>query len=129
MKSLCRHAFWLAPLITFLGFVSYYLIFANYPALRDFPWINLPLVLFGAALAIGSIGCIWKNASRFRKVLHLLAAVFSAAIAGLLIHYVFILSSQMPEETETTRSLREAPDFTLVAADGEERNLADYRGE
>ncbi len=78
MKFLLRHALWLAPLITFVGFVSYYLVFVNIPALRDFPWVNLPLVALGAVLAI--VGLVPLAAGIFNFCL--LGPVFGVDLWG-----------------------------------------------
>lgn len=128
MKFLLRHAFWLAPLITFAGFVSYYLVFVNIPALRDFPWVNLPLVALGAALAIAGLLSGWKSGGRLKRSFLALGTLFSIAVAGLLFAYVFVISYQMPAESETTVALEIAPDFTLDDANGMPVSLADFRG-
>ena len=47
-----NHALWLGPLISVAGTVSYFQFFARFPALRDFPWINLPLVVIGFSSGI-----------------------------------------------------------------------------
>ncbi len=47
-----NHLLWIGPAVVFTGFVSYYKVFAFYPDLRDFPWVNLPWVLIGVALTV-----------------------------------------------------------------------------
>ena len=127
MKFLLRHALWLAPLITFIGFVSYYLVFVNIPALRDFPWVNLPLVAIGAALAIAGLLSGWKSGGRLKRSFLVLGIVFSIAVAGLLFAYVFVISYQMPAASEATVALETAPNFTLNDANGEPVSLSDFR--
>jgi len=128
MNFLLRHALWLAPLITFVGFLSYYLVFVNIPALRDFPWINLPLVALGAALAIAGLRVGWKSGGRLKRGFLVLGTVCSIAAAGLLFAYVFVISYQMPAESQTTAALETAPDFTLDDANGNPVSLSDFRG-
>ena len=43
---------WLGPLVTFVGAISYFVYFVRFADLRDFPWVNLPLVGLGAMLSI-----------------------------------------------------------------------------
>ena len=128
MKFLLRHAPWLAPLITFVGFVSYYLVFVNIPALRDFPWVNLPLVALGAVLAIVGLVTGWQSGGRLKRGLLILGTLFSVAVAGFLFAYVFVISYQMPAESETTVALEMAPEFTLNDANAKPVSLSDFRG-
>jgi len=128
MKFLLKHSIWLAPLITVVGFVSYYLYFARFPVLRDTPWVNLPMVTFGAVLAIAGLVRGWANSRWVRKCALSLGALFSLMVAGFLFHYVFSLSYDLPALSETTASLERAPDFTLIDANGNEVSLSDYRG-
>ncbi len=128
MKFLLKYSFWLAPLIAFAGFVSYYTFFARFPTLRDVPWINVPLVILGAVLAVVGLIAGWKEAGVLKKILHVGSAVVSTLIAGLLCFYVYSYSYGIPELSETTEHLETAPDFTLSDANGEMVSLSDFRG-
>lgn len=131
MPWIYRHSLWLAPLITFVGFVSYYLVFARIPVLRDFPWVNLPLVILGASLAIGGLFRGWKDSRWMRRVFLLGGTVFSVGLAALLALYVFVISNQMPSAEMAAEKLvagSMAPEFSLTDANGNAVSLADYRG-
>jgi len=124
-----RHASWLGPLITLFGFLSYFLYFYQYPATRDFPIVNLPLVLLG--LGLSALGCwsLLKNRARLlRKLLGGLGLLFSFGLTGLLIFYVFYYSYQLPESTAAPAVKTPAPDFTLTDANGEPVTLSSLRG-
>ncbi len=128
MKFLLKHSFWLAPVLAFVGFVSYFTFFARFPALRDVPWINVPMVILAALLGAAGLALTWKSAGWRRRLLHLGGVFVSAVIAALLCFYVYSLSYQIPELNETTESLEEAPDFSLSDANGKLVSLSDYRG-
>ncbi len=117
-----NHLIWIGALISVVGLVSYFGFFARYPALRDFPWLNLPLVLTGVAISILAIRRRWS-------FLSIIGAVFSAACAGLLIAYVFVLSNQLPPPDSVVAVGAEAPAFSLPDQDGSVVRLADYRGQ
>jgi hypothetical protein len=124
-----NHALWLGPLIAFVGMVSYFQFFARFPALRDFPWVNLPLVLIGIALSLGGFWGAYVRGSRWPVKL---AGSFGLALAllcgGFLIVYVFGISNSLPATTSTTRALELAPDFELEDSSGRMHRLSDYRG-
>jgi hypothetical protein len=123
-----NHAMWLGPLITFAGMVSYFTVFVRWPALRDFPWVNLPLVLAGVALSI----LAFRRRRRTSLLSRILAGVglgFSALIAGLFVFYVFFFSSTLPTATTLTAELEQAPDFALSDQHSRVVSLADLRGE
>lgn len=109
-----RHLLWIGPILTLAGAWSYFAWFARFPALRDFPWVNLPLVLLGLALTIA--GVVRQPRGR---LLRGVAVVLSGLVSAGFLAYVFVLSKQVPAPTALTASLEVAPD---VAA------LAPYRG-
>ncbi len=123
-----NHLLWIGPLVTFLGGVSYFLYFARIPALRDVPWLNLPLVLGGLVLSLVAAGRGFSARSPYRgKVLGSLGAVFSLLVAGLFTMYIFVWSFGLPDPGETV-ALGAAPDFTLNDQHGVPVSLAALRG-
>ncbi len=50
-----NHLVWLGLLISLVGLVSYFTFSARFPVLRDFPWLNLPMVLVGLGVSIWAL--------------------------------------------------------------------------
>jgi hypothetical protein len=124
-----NHLLWLGPLVAFAGGVSYFLVFARYPVLRDFPWLNLPWVLAGLALSGVALRRAWTRQATYRgKALGPVGLGFSALLAFLFVFYVFGVSSWLPEPTPTATGLVEAPGFRLLDHRGQPVSLEDYRG-
>jgi hypothetical protein len=124
-----NHLLWIGPLLTFVGGVTYFLYFARIPALRDVPWVNLPLVLGGLVLSLVAVGRGFARRAPYRgKVLGSLGAVFSLLIASLFTMYIFVWSYGLPAPGERTLSLGTAPDFILTDQHGAPVSLADLRG-
>lgn len=127
MSLATKHAFWLAPLLGFFGFLSYFLIFAKIPALRDLPVLNLLLVVLAVALAIAGFRSV-RGANRKRRAIHGIGLLFSIGCAGMLFLYVFGISYQMPEPSTETLALETAPDFSLPDVSGQTVSLSSFRG-
>ncbi len=124
-----NHALWLGPLVTLVGAVSYFLIFARFPPLRDFPWVNLPLVAAGVVLTgLGLLAAYHGGAVRRRRIVAPIAFGASALVAAAFVFYVFGVSYWLPAPTERARTLGTAPGFELTDHEGGLRRLADFRG-
>ena len=124
-----KRAAWLGLLITLFGFLSYFLYFCQFPVTRDFPIVNLAIVMLGAALT--AIGCwgVFKHGQRpLRKAIAGVGFLFSFGIAGLLFWYVFSYSYQLPASADAPALEAAAPDFTLLDQNGEEVTLSELRG-
>lgn len=119
-----NHLAWIGASVTFLGAVSYFLVFSRWPALRDFPWVNLPLVLAGFAASLAAYGRR-RRGSKLSGALALAGAGFSTLVAALFCAYVFWISWLLPAPTRVTLALDRAPDFALAAQDGGIVRLAD----
>ncbi len=128
MNAIMKHAIWLGQVITILGFITYFTLFAKFPALRDFPWINLPIVLGGLALTAIGVREIWAGASLGKQVLASVGLGMTALVALLFCGYVFWLSYQLPEPGAETMAAKQAPPFELSDANGNTVRLADFRG-
>ena len=128
MPFLLRHAFWIAPLISFVGFVSYFLVFARYPLTRDFPVVNLPLVFLALMLASIGFRWAWSTGKRGKRILHGLGSIATCFFGAVLVWYVFSLSYELPAATEEAGKMTEAPSFSLPNAKGEEISLASMQG-
>jgi len=124
-----NHLLWLGPLVTLAGGISYFLVFARYAALRDFPWLNLPLVLAGLALSGVGLWRAWSPRTSYRgKLLGPAALAFSALVSFFFVFYVFAISFWLPDPTSTATELVEAPGFRLLDQAGRTVSLDDYRG-
>jgi hypothetical protein len=115
--------------ITFAGAVTYFTVFARVPALRDFPWVNLPLAVAGVAIAT------FAAAHAFRRPTGLGAriatgtlATLSVLLAGLFASYLFWISYQIPDPSEIATTISIAPETTLLAPDGNPVTLGEFRG-
>jgi hypothetical protein len=121
-----NHLLWLGPLVVFAGFVSYYQVFARFAVLRDFPWINLPVIWVGVVVTALGLRQAFRRGRG--KILGSIALLFSVLVAGLFHAYVFWYSYQMPAAATAPTALAPAPDFTLVDQHGRSITLSDFRG-
>ena len=120
---------WIGPALTFAGVVTYFMWFARYPLLRDFPWLNLPLVILGVVLSfLGVMAVFGAKRPWSRKLAAAGGLVLSGALATLFVGYVFVLSSMLPDPRQETMAMEAAPSVTLTDAGGAVVDLADYRG-
>jgi hypothetical protein len=119
----------MGPLIVFAGAVSYFVVFAYFPVLRDVPWLNLSLVLVGVVVCVvGLWRAFAESPSGWGRLFAVCGLLVSLSIAGLFVFYVFALSYRLPEPSEETARLDLAPDFTLTDQHGRPVTLSDYRG-
>ena len=124
-----NHLLWLGPLLTAGAAISYFTYFARFPALRDFPWVNLPLVLAGEALSAIGLWRPWARRPIYRgRLLGALGLAGSSLLASAFVLYVFVISTWMPAPSARALALDIAPDFTLEDQAGRPVHLADFRG-
>jgi hypothetical protein len=124
-----NHWIWIGLALTLGGAITYFTWFARFPALRDVPWVNLPLVLIGVLL---SGAAVWRAFARphvFRgKILGSIGLSLSLLVGALFCAYIFFLSYRMPAPTAVTLGLSEVGDFRLLDQDGRVFHLSDLRG-
>ncbi len=122
---------WLGPIVTFLGAISYFVYFVRFPDLRDFPWVNLPLVGVGACLSIVGIHRAFRvpGYGLMSKVFASIAGLASFGLAGLFCLQIFSLSYQMPAADGVVNVSQPAPDFSLQNQNKQVVELADFRGQ
>ncbi|MCP3982105.1 MAG: hypothetical protein GY716_22595 [bacterium] len=124
-----NHLLWIGPLVTVVAVLSYFMFFAQFPALRDVPWLNLPLTLIGVGLsALGVWRAFSPNDLRRGKRLGPTGLVFSAALATVFCLYLFSWSYMLPPPPERGLDLEAASSVELLDHDGRPVRLADYRG-
>ena len=124
-----NHAIWLGPIITGVAGLSYFLYFARFAALRDFPWLNLLMVAFGVLLSIAGVWRAFSPSLPYRgKILGTLGLIVSVFVGGFFNVYIFSISYSLPEATGVSLEMAAAPDFTLIDQHGQPASLADFRG-
>ncbi len=123
-----NHLIWIGPLVVFAGAVSYFEVFAGFAALRDFPWINLPLVLLGALLSAFGVKRAFAGSKTLGKALAIGGLCLSLLLTAAFCTYVFWFSYTLPGPSEIAQGLVEAPDFTLTSSTGETVRLSEFRG-
>mgnify|MGYP001800643312 CR=1 FL=1 len=128
MRPFIRQGTWLGPLLTFVGFISYFMVLARFPDLRDVPWLNSILVILGLVLTFLGIRENWGTAGTFKRLTYGSGIGFALLFAVLFFGYVHVLSYQLPETQAETEGMETAPGFTLSDAQGQSVGLTDYQG-
>ena len=124
MKKL-NWALWAGFLLTLFSFLSYSLLFIEWPITRDFPWVNL--ILFAVALGLLVLGL--RRA--FKPDKRILSKIFSTLagalgillIAGFLFLY-FVEGRRLPASAAAPQVGQKAPDFTLTDSNAQPTTLA-----
>ena len=112
-----NHALWLGPVLAIAGFLSYYLYFVQFAALRNVPWVNFPLLVIALALSLYGLYRAWSG-GWLMKTAGVFSAAFSLAIVGLFSWYVFSFSYGVPSAEQAAKSGTALPSMVLVADDG-----------
>jgi hypothetical protein len=115
MKRSWNWAVWTGALLVFLGVVSYPLFFVRFPALRDFPWANLPMIALGLALLALGLMRAFRHSDLFRgKLFGSVLAVLALAFSGFFLYGIFIGARHvLPASQDAPRVGQTVPDFTL----------------
>lgn len=100
------------------GFLSYFLYFYQFTALRDSAALNLGLCGLALVLALICVVSFWKRYSKAAKCLSVLNVFIALSCLGMLAFYVFVVSSKMPSG-DLAKNLKQTNAFTLTAAGGE----------
>jgi hypothetical protein len=124
-----HRAVWLGLMITVAGALSYFLVFARFATLRDYPVLNVALVLLGIIYSLA--GC-WRVLRRpgwlSGKTLAVVGSTLACGMTGLFYYYLFILSYQLPDTATVPSTQTVAPDWTLSDQNGKSVSLSHYRG-
>lgn len=106
---------WLGFIISVFAFLSYPLLFVNWPVTRDFPWANIALFVVAAFLLIVGIRRAFApGRRRLSKIVASLGALLSVLVLGMFILVAFIGSRWLPASTGAPQVNQKAPAFTLI---------------
>lgn len=119
---------WVGFLVVLFAFLSYFIVFSQFPLTRDFPWLNL--LVFTAGFALLGRG-LWRAHSQpaiyHGRISGPALGVLSLLVFGLFLSYNFYLSAQLPASKAAPQVGEVAPDFMLPDQDGKLVKLSDSR--
>ena len=115
MRRSWNWAVWAGVVLVVAGILSYPLYCVRFPALRDFPWVNLPLIVFGLALlAVGVVRAFRQPELHRGKIFGTVLAMLSLALSGVFLYGIFIGARHiLPASHGAPRVGQVAPNFTL----------------
>jgi hypothetical protein len=117
---------WAGFVVVAAGLLSYIPVFAQYPATRDFPWVNL--LMFAAGLVLLGVGLRRAYGRRERyhgRVFGPLLTLLSVAGICFFVWGIFIVARDLPASASAPHVGQKAPDFSLPDQDGKPVALAD----
>ena len=126
MKRSWNWPVWTGVLLVLAGIVSYPLYFIRFPALRDFPWANLPLIAIGLALlAVGLVRAFRRPQMHRGKIFGSVLAALALGFSGLFLYAIFIGARHvLPASQGAPKVGQMAPDFTLSDSQNHPVSLA-----
>src|ERR1700693_1614721 len=115
MKRSWNWAVWTGALLVFLGGVTCPRFCFRSPALRDFPWANLPMIALGLVLIALGLVRAFRHSDLFRgKIFGSVLAVLALAFSGFFLYGIFIGARHaLPASHGAPQVGQMAPDFTL----------------
>ena len=116
---------WIGFICVLAGFLTYP-VFMQFPATRDFPWVNFLLFALGGILLLMGVVRAFGNPKIYRgKIFGSIFAVISILIFAAFAYLIFYELRQVPPSTGAPRVGDKAPEFTLPDQDDKPVALAD----
>ncbi len=131
-----NHALWAGPLVALFGLASYWTLFRRWPALSDFPWVNLAILAVGLGLCLVGLRRAWGRGI-WRPSVAVLGLGVSAWFGSVLIWYCFVNSYRLPATESALAVGASVPEIALVDhrgrtveldGDGRARLVVFFRG-
>lgn len=120
---------WIGFAIVLLGVVSYLPVFVPFPFTRDFPWANLLLLAAGLLLLGVGLRRAIADPQHYRgRISGSILGVLSVGVAGLFCWVIFVASRDLPPPKLALQVGQQAPDFTLIDANGASQRLTEALG-
>jgi hypothetical protein len=114
MKRNWNWLIWVGALVVIAGVVSYLAYFIRFAALRDFPWVNLPMIAIGLAMIGVGLARAFREPARYRgKIFGSIVGVLMVGFAALFCYGIFVSAREMPASKNAPQVGQIAPDFTL----------------
>ena len=117
---------WAGFLLSLFSFVSYPLIFVQWPPTRDFPWANIVLFVIAAALVfIGLRRAFASERGKISKIGASILTLISGVALALFVFVTFVMSTWLPKSASAPQVGQKAPDFTLSDTNGTQVSLSE----
>ena len=125
MKRNWNWSLWIGFLFVLAGFFSY-TFFAQFPATRDFPWVNFLLLGLGGILLLAGLVRAFGKPQLYRgKIFGPILALLSLLVFGSFSYLIFYELRQVPASTGAPRVGEKAPEFPLPDQNDKQAALAD----
>ncbi len=124
MQAPRNRSLWLGPMLALFGFLSYYTIFYRWPALRDFPWVNLILLVAAVAVSWTGLGRA-RVGGGWKLVAGVAGLAWSLLLTGLLCFYCFYYSYGLPSGEVALAVGAPVPNLTLPDQLGRDIDISD----
>ena len=112
-------------LVCVVAFLSYFLLFFQFPLTRDLPWVNWLLFAAGLALVGAGLRRAFRHPEIYRgRVMGPIFGLLSLAVAGLFLYATLVASRELPVSAGAPKVGEKAPDFTLPDPQGRPVHLA-----
>jgi len=116
---------WAGFFLNILGVLSYFLVFARYPATRDTPWANFLILAAGIGFVISGLRRAYGQSQQYRgKIAGPILALLSLFAVGSFCFLIFYATKQMPKAAGAPRVGQKAPEFVLTDTNHKEVSLA-----
>lgn len=125
MKHNWNWSLWIGFVFALAGFLTYPF-FTQFPATRDFPWVNFLFFGVGGILLLAGLVRAFGKPKLYRgKVFGSILTTVSVLGFALFSYLVFFELRQVPASTGAPHVGQKAPEFTLPDQDGKSVALAD----
>ena len=129
MRRRWNLSLWLGALLVPAAAVAYLLLLAPYPAVRDRPWILLPIFAVALALMGRGVARAWRAPQLWRgRLFGSIVTLLATAVAAFLTFGILIAARDLPASAGAPKVGERAPDFTLPDQDGKPVRLARLLG-
>ena len=116
---------WVGFLLSILGVLSYFLVFARYPVTRDTPWDNFLILAAGIGFVISGLRRAYGQSQQYRgKIAGPILALLSLFAVGSFCFLIFYATKQIPKAAGAPRVGQKAPEFVLTDSNNKEVSLA-----